>query len=226
MYSEEELKNHKIAIPTYSLAEELMNSISHGVGAIFGIVAMVLCIVRAAGSHDPWKITAASIYGFNTFLLYIMSCLYHALKVNKAKRVFRVFDHCTIFLLIAGTYTPYTLVGLRPGHPVLAWIIFSVIWVLAIVGVVFNSINLRKFAKVSVIVYLLMGWMIILAIEPMRESIPAGAVSYLLYGGIAYSVGAILYAIGSKKKHFHFIFHLFCLAGTVLHFISIYAYVL
>ena len=226
MYSEEELKNHKIAIPTYSLAEELMNSISHGVGALFGIVALVLLIVKAAGTHDAWKIVAVSIYGFTTFLLYIMSCLYHALKVNKAKRVFRVFDHCTIFLLIAGTYTPYTLVGLRPTYPVHAWVIFSVIWALAVVGVVFNSINLKKYSKVSVIVYLLMGWMIILAIRPMRESIPAGAVSYLLYGGIAYSVGALLYAIGSKKKHFHFIFHLFCLAGTVLHFISIYMYVI
>ncbi len=225
MYTEEE-KKHRVAIPTYSLAEELMNSISHGIGAIFGIVVIVLSIVKAAHTGDPWRIVSASVYGFTTFLLYIMSCLYHALKVNKAKRVFRVFDHCTIFLLIAGTYTPYTLVTLRPSYPLLAWIIFGVIWAVAVTGVVFNSINLKKFSKISVACYLLMGWMIVLAYRPMQELLPPEGISYLLYGGIAYTVGAVLYAIGSKKKHFHFIFHLFCLAGTVLHFLSIYCYVI
>lgn len=203
-----------------------MNAISHGLGALFGLTALVLCLVKTVPTHDPWRITSACLYGFTTFLLYIMSCLYHALKVNRAKRVFRVFDHCTIFLLIAGTYTPFTLVSLRPNYPVLAWVIFGVIWGVGITGIVFNAINLKKFAKVSVACYLLMGWMIILAYRPMQECLQKEAISYLLIGGITYSVGAILYAIGSKKKHFHFIFHLFCLAGTIFHFISIYAYVL
>ncbi|MBQ9306289.1 MAG: hemolysin III family protein [Clostridia bacterium] len=225
MISDEERRNHKVAIPTYSLAEELMNSISHGLGALFGLTVLVLSIVKTAPTHDPWRIVSACIYGFTTFLLYIMSCLYHALKVNRAKRVFRVFDHCTIFLLIAGTYTPYTLVTLRPGYPLLAWIIFGIIWALAITGVVFNAINLRRFARVSVVCYLLMGWMIVIAFRPMQQTLPPQAISYLLYGGIAYSVGAILYGIGAKKKYFHFIFHLFCLAGTVFHFLSIYNYV-
>ena len=146
MYTEEE-RAHKIAIPTYTLAEELMNAISHGIGALLGIAGLVLCVVKAAHTGNPWKIVSVCIFGFTVFLLYIMSCLYHALKVNRAKRVFRVFDHCTIFLLIAGTYTPYTLVVLRPEHPVLAWVIFGVIWATAITGIVFNSINLKKFAN-------------------------------------------------------------------------------
>ena len=225
MYSDNE-KKHKISIPSYTLAEELMNSISHGVGALMGLAMLVMCLVRAAQTGDAWKIVSAAIFGATTFLLYIISCLYHALKVNRAKRVFRVFDHCTIFLLIAGTYTPFTLVTLREESPVIAWIIFGVIWAVAITGVVFNSINLKRFAKVSVVCYIAMGWMIVLAYRPMTRLMDPAGISLLLWGGIAYTVGAILYAIGSKKRYFHFIFHLFCLGGTFLHFLAIYQYVL
>ncbi len=225
MISENE-KKHKIAIPSYTLAEELMNSISHGIGALAGVAMLILCVVRAAGTGDPWKIVSASLFGATTFLLYIMSCLYHALKVNRAKRVFRVFDHCTIFLLIAGTYTPFTLVTLREETPVLAWTIFGVIWAVAVTGVVFNSINLKRFANVSVVCYIAMGWMIVLAFRPMSALLAPEGIRLLLWGGIAYTVGAVLYAIGSKKRYFHFIFHLFCLIGTCLHFLAIYLYVL
>ena len=226
MISDQEKKNHRVAIPSYTLAEELMNSISHGIGALFGLTALVLCLLRAAQSGDPWRIVSAAVFGTTVFLLYMMSCLYHALKVNKAKRVFRVFDHCTIFLLIAGTYTPFTLVTLRPEHPVLAWVIFGVIWGVGITGIVFNSINLKKFARISVACYVLMGWMIVIAYGPMVELIPAEGIRLLLWGGIAYTVGAVLYGIGAKKRYFHFIFHLFCLIGTILHFLAIYQYVL
>ena len=225
MYTEEE-RAHKIAIPTYTLAEELMNAISHGIGALLGIAGLVLCVVKAAHTGNPWKIVSVCIFGFTVFLLYIMSCLYHALKVNRAKRVFRVFDHCTIFLLIAGTYTPYTLVVLRPEHPVLAWVIFGVIWATAITGIVFNSINLKKFATISVVCYILMGWMIVIAYPAMAKAMDPAGIRLLIYGGVAYTVGAVLYAVGSKKKFAHSIFHLFCLAGTLLHFFSIYLYVL
>ena len=223
MISQDEQRRHRIAIPHYTLGEELMNSISHGLGALFGIAALVLCVVRAAQSGDPYRIVSGAIFGFTVLILYLMSCLYHALKVNKAKRVFRVIDHCTIFLLIAGTYTPYTLVSLRGS---VGWWVFGVIWATAIVGIVLNAVSLKKFSKISVALYLIMGWMIIIAYQPMVQAIPSGGMKLLVWGGIAYTLGAILYGIGSRKKYFHSIFHFFCLIGTVLHFLSIYLYVM
>ena len=223
MISQDEQRKHRIAIPHYTLGEELMNSISHGVGALFGIVALVLCVVRAAQSGDPYRIVSGAIFGFTVLILYLMSCLYHALKVNKAKRVFRVIDHCTIFLLIAGTYTPYTLVSLRDS---VGWWVFGVIWATAIVGIVLNAVSLKKFSKISVALYLIMGWMIIIAYQPMVQAIPSGGMKLLVWGGVAYTVGAILYGVGSRKKYFHSIFHFFCMIGTALHFLSIYLYVM
>lgn len=228
MISNYEKQHHRIAIPTYSLAEELINSISHGVGALLGIAGLVLCIVKSALSPVDvgWKVVSSCIFGFTVILLYLMSCLYHALKVNRAKRVFRVFDHCTIFLLIAGTYTPYTLVSIRAVSPWLGWTVFGVIWAMAILGIVLNAVNLKRYAKISVACYLIMGWMVVLAYRTMTQAIPHGGIVLLLWGGVVYSVGAVLYGIGSRKKFFHSIFHFFCLGGTILHFFSIYLYVL
>ena len=152
-----------------------------------------------------------------------MSCLYHALKVNMAKRVFRVIDHCTIFLLIAGTYTPFTLVTLRGT---VGWVLFGIVWGMAVLGITLNAVNLKKFSKISVACYLVMGWAIIAAFRPLAEALAPQGVSLLIWGGIAYTVGAILYGIGAKVKYFHSVFHFFCLAGTVLHFFAIYLYVL
>ena len=223
MISQDEQRKHRIAIPHYTLGEELMNSISHGVGALLGIAALVLCVVRAAPTGDPYRIVSGAIFGFTVLILYLMSCLYHALKVNKAKRVFRVIDHCTIFLLIAGTYTPYTLVSLRDS---VGWWVFGVIWATAIVGIVLNAVSLKKFSRISVALYLIMGWMIIIAYQPMVQAIPRGGMQLLVWGGGAYTLGAILYGIGSRRKYFHSIFHFFCIIGTVLHFFSIYLYVM
>ena len=223
MISQDEQRKHRIAIPHYTLGEELMNSISHGVGALLGIAALVLCVVRAAPTGDPYRIVSGAIFDFTVLILYLMSCLYHALKVNKAKRVFRVIDHCTIFLLIAGTYTPYTLVSLRDS---VGWWVFGVIWATAIVGIVLNAVSLKKFSRISVALYLIMGWMIIIAYQPMVQAIPRGGMQLLVWGGVAYTLGAILYGIGSRRKYFHSIFHFFCIIGTVLHFFSIYLYVM
>lgn len=223
MITQDEQKKHRIAIPSYTLGEELISSISHGVGALLGITALVLCIVKSAYAHDGYKIASSIVFGVTVTLLYLMSCLYHALKVNRAKRVFRVIDHCTIFLLIAGTYTPYTLVSLRDN---VGWWIFGVIWGVAILGITLNAVNLKRYAKVSVACYLLMGWMIVLAYQHMVTAIDPAGIALLLWGGVAYSLGAIVYGIGSKRRYFHSIFHFFCLAGTILHFFSIYLYVL
>ena len=216
-------KPHRISIPKYSLSEELLNAISHGLGALFGIVGTVLCIVKAANTGDPWRIVSGSIFGVTVLLLYLMSCLYHALKVNMAKRVFRVIDHCTIFLLIAGTYTPFTLVTLRGT---VGWVLFGIVWGMAVLGITLNAVNLKKFSKISVACYLVMGWAIVAAFQPLAEALAPQGVSLLSWGGIAYTVGAILYGIGAKVKYFHSVFHFFCLAGTVLHFFAIYLYVL
>lgn len=216
-------KPHRISIPKYSLSEELLNSISHGVGALFGIVATVLCIVKAAGTGDPRRIVSSAIFGATVLLLYLMSCLYHALKVNMAKRVFRVIDHCTIFLLIAGTYTPFTLITLRGT---IGWWLFGIVWGMAVLGITLNAISLKKFSKISVACYLIMGWAILAAFQPLADALSPEGVALLIWGGVAYTVGAILYGIGSKVKYFHSVFHFFCLAGTVFHFFAIYLHVL
>ena len=221
--SQQEQVKHRISIPMYTLGEELISAISHGVGALLGIAALVLCIVKSCNPLDGYKLASSIVFGLTVTLLYLMSCLYHSLKVNKAKRVFRVIDHCTIFLLIAGTYTPYTLVSLRGT---LGWWIFGIIWGIAVLGIVLNAVNLKKFAKLSVACYLIMGWIIVFAYQYMVQVMHPMALALLIWGGIAYTVGAVLYAIGSKKKYFHSVFHFFCLAGTILHFFSIYLYVL
>ena len=220
---EKNTKPHRIAIPRYTLGEELINSISHGVGAGLGITALVLCIVKSCSPLDGYKLASSIVFGLTTTLLYLMSCLYHALKVNRAKRVFRVIDHCTIFLLIAGTYTPYTLNTLRG---VTGWVLFGIVWGVGILGIVLNAVSLKKFAKLSVACYIALGWVVIFASKELIASLDRGGVWLLLAGGIAYTVGAVLYGIGAKKRYFHSVFHFFCLIGTALHFFSIYFYVL
>ena len=220
---EKNTKPHRIAIPRYTLGEELINSISHGVGAGLGITALVLCIVKSCSPLDGYKLASSIVFGLTTTLLYLMSCLYHALKVNRAKRVFRVIDHCTIFLLIAGTYTPYTLNTLRG---VTGWVLFGIVWGVGILGIVLNAVSLKKFAKLSVACYIALGWVVIFASKELIASLDRGGLWLLLAGGIAYTVGAVLYGIGAKKRYFHSIFHFFCLIGTALHFFSIYFYVL
>ncbi|MEG2316624.1 MAG: hemolysin III family protein, partial [Clostridia bacterium] len=182
------------------------------------------CIVRAViNGGSTATIVGACVFGLTLILLYTVSTLYHALKVNKAKRVFRVLDHCTIFLLIAGTYTPYTLTTLRGN---VGWLLFAVIWAAAALGVTLNAVSLKKFAAVSVFCYLAMGWAIVFAIRPLSAAMDARGIVLLIWGGVAYTIGAILYAIGAKRKYFHSVFHFFCLVGSVLHFLSIYQYVL
>ena len=213
----------EITIPKYTLGEELMSSISHGVGALLSIAALVLCVVFSAIHGNPAAGVASALYGSSLVILYTMSCLYHALKPNKAKRVFRIFDHCSIFLLIAGTYTPYTLVTLAGTT---GWILFGVIWGAAILGIVLNAIDLEKYSKISVACYLAMGWAVIFAIKPLIAALPTGGLIYLLLGGIAYSVGVILYALGSKRRYMHSIWHFFVLAGSILQFFSVFFYVI
>ena len=213
----------KITIPKYTLGEELLNSISHGIGALLGVCALVLCVVVAAMNSNVWGVVAGSIYGGSLIILYTMSTIYHALKVNRAKKVFRVIDHCSIYLLIAGTYTPYTLVTLRGGW---GWTLFGIVWGAAALGITLNAIDLKKFKVLSMITYLAMGWVIIIAIKPMLAALAPGGLWLLLLGGISYTIGAVLYVMGKKKKYIHGVFHIFVVIGSMLHFFSILFYVL
>ena len=212
----------KVTIPKYTLAEELINSISHGIGVLLGIIALVLTVVCSARNNNTIGIVSSCIYGSTMIIMYLVSCLYHALSPKlKAKKVFRVLDHCDIYLFIAGCYTPYclSLIGGKMG-----WIIFSIIWISAIVGVLLNAIDLEKFQVPSTIMYLIMGWMIIFSYNSISTLLPKAGLVLLISGGIAYTIGAILYAIGSKKRYFHSVFHFFVLAGTTLQFFSILLY--
>lgn len=213
----------KVSIPDYTLGEELTNAISHGIGAILGIAALVLCVVFSAIHHNPTAVVASSIYGTSLIILYLMSTLYHSLKVNNAKRVFCILDHCNIFLLIAGSYTPYVLVTLK--GPV-GWTLFGIIWGSAILGITLNAIDLKKYRKVSVAAYIAMGWAVIFAIKPLVENLKTGGLIFLVLGGISYTVGAIFYGLGRNKRYMHSVFHFFVLLGSILQFFSIFFYVI
>ena len=213
----------KIEIPKYSLGEELMSAISHGIGSLLSVAALVLCVVFSAIHNDAYAVVSSVIYGSTSIILYTMSTLYHSFKINNAKRVFRIIDHSCIFLLIAGTYTPYALVTLPTS---LGWIIFGIEWGCAIFGIILNSIDLKRYKKISMILYLVMGWMIIFSFKSLLKNINIGGVYLMLSGGILYTIGAILYGIGKKHKYVHSIFHLFVLAASILFFFSIFLYVI
>lgn len=210
--------------PRYTLSEELISAISHGIGVLLAIAGMVLCIVKAASDGNTIGVVSSSLYGSFMIILYLMSTLYHSFKSTiKAKKVFRIFDHCSIFLLIFGTYVPYTLVTLKGA---LGWTLFGVVLGAAILGIVLNAINLEKYKKVSMICYLVMGWTIIGAIKQVYNNIDLNGLILLVLGGIIYTIGAIIYGLGKKIKYMHSIWHIFVLAGTILQFFSIYLYVL
>ena len=214
-------------LPSYTKGEEIFNMTSHIVGVVLGIVATVLCTIFAAIHHNIYGIVSGAIYGVSLILLYTMSSIYHGLSPKLfSKRVFQVLDHCTIFLLIAGCYTPVALCNIREENAVAGWTIFGIIWALAIIGILLNSIDLKKFKAFSMICYLLMGWCIIFRVDLLIKSVDTAGIILLVAGGIAYTIGAILYGVGKKHKYFHSIFHLFILLGSFLQFFCILLYVM
>lgn len=217
------MSNSKKALPSYTLGEELLSSISHGLGAALGIAALVLCVVRSAMHGSAKGVVASAIFGAALIVLYTMSTLYHAFPPGRIKFVFRVLDHCSIYLLIAGTYTPYTLLALGGA---LGWVLVGVVWGAAVLGILLNAISVERFKVFSMICYLCMGWVIIFAIRPLLAAIPWNSFVLLLAGGIAYTLGAIVFGFGKKARYIHSIWHFFVLAGSVLHFFSIYLYIL
>ena len=214
-------------LPKYTKGEEIMNMTSHIVGAAFGIVATILCIVFAASHGNVYGVVSGGIYGFTMVLLYTMSSIYHGLSPKlKGKKVMQVLDHCSIFLLIAGSYTPFALCTLREYDPVAGWSIFGIIWGVAILGIVLNSIDLKRYKVFSMICYLIMGWCIIFKISILPELITWTGFGLLLSGGIVYTVGAILYGLGKRIKYMHSIFPFCILIASVLQFFCILLYVM
>lgn len=214
-------------LPTYTKGEEIFNMTSHIVGAALGIVALVLCVVFAAVHHNGYGVISSVIYGITMIILYTMSSIYHGLKPNmKSKKVMQILDHCSIFLLIAGSYTPFCLVTFRQYNPLLGWTIFGIIWAMALIGIILNSIDIKKFKIFSMVCYLGMGWCIIFTANLLPKLLGIPGVVLLVAGGIAYSIGAILYGVGKKRKYMHSIFHLFILLGSILHFFCILLYIM
>lgn len=204
-------------IKRYTLGEEIFSSVTHGAGGLLSIAGLVVLVVMSAIYSDAMSVVSSAIFGSSLIILYTMSTLYHAITNVKAKAFFRIMDHDTIFFLIAGTYTPYTLAIMRGAE---GWVMFGIIWAAAIVGIVLNSINLEKFRKPSVVCYILMGWVIFFAYNPMREAMPSISMWFLFIGGAFYMVGVVFYVI-KKVRYFHSIWHLFTIGGSVFHYFSI-----
>ena len=202
---------------------EWFNSISHLVGAVAALVGLVIVVVEAALQGDPWKIVSFSVYGVTLFSLYTISTLYHSLQ-GRAKRIFRKLDHLSIYWLIAGTYTPFTLVTLR-GSGGWGWTIFGIIWGLALVGLALETLPQKGNRVLSVVVYVLMGWLVLVALKPLLAALPVAGFCGLLLGGIFYTGGLVFFFYDEKVRHFHGIWHLFVLAGSISHYLTILFYV-
>ena len=214
-------------LPTYTRGEDIFNMVSHILGAVMGIAATALCSVFAALHHNVYGVISGAIFGATLILLYTMSSIYHGLKPHrKAKKVFQIIDHCSIFLLIAGSYTPFCLCTIREYNTALGWTFFGIIWGLAILGIILNSIDLHRYKIFSMICYLAMGWLIIFKIDLIFNTLPRLGFYLLLGGGISYTLGAIAYGLGRNKKWFHSIFHIACIIGSLLHFLCILFFVI
>ena len=213
-------------LPDYTKGEEIFNMVSHIVGGAVGIAAVTLCVIFAAIRGNVYGVISGAIYGASMVILYTMSSVYHGLRPHlMAKKVFQVIDHCSIFLMIAGTYTPIALCSLREYSTALGWIIFGIFWGVAILGITLNSIDLKEYKKFSAICYLAMGWCIVLAWKPTAAMLGTGGIWLLLSGGIAYTIGALFYYFLREKRYMHSVFHMFVVAGSILHLLCILFYV-
>lgn len=214
-------------LPAYTKGEEIFNMVSHIVGGALGIAALTLCVIFSALHKNVYGVVASAIYGATMILLYTMSSIYHGLRPHlMAKKVFQVIDHCSIFLLIAGTYTPIALCALREYSSPLGWTIFGVVWGSAVLGIVLNAVDIAMFKRFSMICYLAMGWCIVFAAKATYLTLGVGGVAFLIAGGLLYTIGAVLYAKAKRYRYMHSVFHLFVVFGSVLHFFCILFYVI
>ena len=214
-------------LPDYTRREEIFNMATHIVGAGFGVMALATCVVKAFIVGSAYDIVSAFIYGFSMVILYTMSSVYHGLIPPLAKKVMQVIDHCTIFILIAGTYTPIALCSLREANTAMGWIIFGVVWGVSALGITLNAIDLKKYNVFSMICYIALGWCIIFPGKYTLQALPKEGFAWLLAGGISYTLGAVLYGIGSKgHRYMHSVFHIFVVIGSILQYVAIILYVI
>ena len=210
-----------LKLPNYSILEEILNAVTHGIGVIFAIIASILLIKTSL--NDAYQLVSVIIYGITLIVLYLISSVYHALGLCKAKRIFRILDHCSIFLLIAGTYTPICVFVIKGTS---GMILLASIWIAATVGIILNAIDLNKFSKFSMVCYIAMGWGVVANMGSLIKSVTNYQLWLLVWGGVVYTFGAMLYGIGKKIKYMHSVWHLFVLAGSILHFMMIYNFII
>ncbi|NBI05844.1 PAQR family membrane homeostasis protein TrhA [Senegalia massiliensis] len=201
----------------YSKSEEITNAILHGIGLGFSIAALTLLVVLASIYGEVWHVVSFAIYGSTLVILYLSSTLYHSFPAGSVKNIFQIFDHASIYLLIAGTYTPLTLIPLRGK---LGWTLFGIVWGIAIVGIIFKIFFVKRFMILSLLLYLGMGWLVVIAIRPLIDTISLKSIIFLIAGGLSYTIGTIFFA-NKKIKFNHAIWHLFVLGGSVCHFFTI-----
>ena len=217
------LKDRKL--PVYTVGEEIFNMVTHIVGGAVGIATLVLCVLIAAGHGSIVGILTSIVFGVSMITLYTMSSIYHGLRTDMSKKVFQIIDHCTIYFLIAGTYTPILVCKMAPKYPLEGWGTFAVVWGLAALATTLTAIDMRKYRVFSMICYVGMGWSIIFSIDKCFDVLGPIGFSLILGGGILYTVGVIFYNIGKKKKYFHSIFHIFVLLGSISQALAIMFYV-
>jgi hemolysin III len=214
--------SENITVPQYSPGEELANSITHGVGAFLSTGGLGVMTAFASRFGNVWHIVSCIIFGATLILMYTASTLYHSIRIPRAKMVLRIIDHSAIFLLIAGTYTPFTLVNLRGPW---GWSLFGVVWGIALLGIIFQVTILRRWAIASVILYIGMGWVIVAAVKPLLNAVAPAGIALMVAGGLAYTLGVVFY-LWRRLPYHHAIWHLFVLAGSALHFFAILLYVI
>ena len=212
----------EVSETAYSVGEEIAHAVTHGIGVLLSIAGLALLVAFASLYGDAWHITSSSIYGVTLILLYTASTLYHGIPQPAAKRVLRRLDHAAIFLLIAGTYTPFTLVTLRGGW---GWTLFGLVWGFAILGVILETVLKKRIKWLSLTLYLGLGWLVVIAIEPLLDAVATGGLILLLAGGLCYSLGVIFF-VWKRLAYHHAVWHLFVMAGSLLHFFSVFFYVL
>ena len=213
-------------LPNYSRGEEIMNMVTHIVGGGLSVIGLILLVIRAGIRGNISGIITSALYGTSMITMFTISSVYHGLTTNFSKKVMQVIDHCTIYFLIAGTYTAVVLSAIRPVYPVLGWGLFFFEWILAAIAATLTAIDLKKYEVFSMVCYIGMGWAVIPFAKQTRIALTAPGFQLLLWGGIAYTIGAILYGIGSKKKWMHSVFHIFVVLGALLQFLSIFLYAL
>ena len=213
--------------PKYTKGEEIFNMVSHIVGGAVGIVALTLCVIFSAIKGNVYGVVASAIYGASMIVLYTMSSVYHGLNPYiKAKKVFQTIDHCSIFLLIAGTYTPVCLCSLREYNTALGWTLFGFVWGIAALGITLNAISVKKFKIFSAICYIALGWCIVAVWRPTVQMLTFGGILLMLAGGISYTIGALFYYFFKKKKYMHSVFHIFVVLGSILQMFSVLLYII